>query len=95
VLEEDAVDFILEKLANKELSIKDIYEKLTADFEYGLKLIREKTERNRFFLSKNALMNPENFLNQIIKTEFKKNDIDAALNFTYPDLKTNNPEKNI
>ena len=89
ILEEDAIDFILEKMANSEISVNDIYEKLTTDFELGLKLIREKTERNRFFLSKKALMNPENFLNQIIKTEFKKSDMDASLGLMYPDYKPN------
>ncbi len=89
ILEEDAIDFILEKMANSEISVNDIYEKLTTDFELGLKLIREKTERNRFFLSKKALMNPENFLNQIIKTEFKKSDMDASLDLMYPDYKPN------
>ena len=89
ILEEDAIDFILEKMANSEISVNDIYEKLTTDFELGLKLIREKTERNRFFLSKKALMNPEKFLNQIIKTEFKKSDVDASLDLMYPDYKPN------
>jgi len=70
VLEEDAVDGILEKLATGVMNERDVYEKLTGDFEYGLKLIREKTEKNRFFLSKEALTHPENYLNQIIKAEF-------------------------
>ncbi|MGB9498262.1 MAG: AAA family ATPase [Dissulfuribacterales bacterium] len=93
ILEEDAIDFILEKMANSEISVNNIYEKLTADFELGLKLIREKTEKNRFFLSKKALLNPENFLNQIIKTEFKKSDMDASLNLTFPDYQIDNAEK--
>ena len=75
VLEEDAVDAILKQLAGGTVDIKNIYEKISTDFEYGFKLIREKTQRNRFFLSKKALTNPENFLNHIIKTEFKKSDI--------------------
>ena len=75
VLEEDAVDAILEYLAGGTTNARGIYEKISADFEYGLKLIREKTHRNRFFLSKNALAHPEKFLNQIIKTEFTKADI--------------------
>lgn len=70
VLEEDAVDGILEKLVTGVMNERDVYEKLSADFEYGLKLIREKTEKNRFFLSKEALTHPENYLNQMIKAEF-------------------------
>ena len=74
-------------MANSEISVKDIYEKLTAEFEYGLKLIREKTKRNRFFLSKKALLNPEDFIKQIIKTEFNKSDMDASIDLAFPDYK--------
>ncbi len=89
VLEEDAVDAILKQLASG-TDIKNVYEKISDDFEYGLKLIREKTQCNRFFLSENALTNPENFLNHIIKTEFNKNDIQETYSLSQPDLKTNN-----
>jgi hypothetical protein len=88
VLEEDAVDAILEQLAGGTTDIKAIYEKISADFEYGFKLIREKTQRNRFFLSKQALANPENFLNQIIKSEFTKKDIQETYSLSEPDFHT-------
>jgi endopeptidase Clp ATP-binding regulatory subunit ClpX len=89
VLEEDAVDAILHQLASG-IDIKNVYEKISDDFEYGFKLIREKTQRNRFFLSEKALTNPENFLNHIIKTEFSKNDIQETYSLSQPDLKKNN-----
>jgi len=89
VLEEDAVDAILHQLASG-IDIKNVYKKISDDFEYGFKLIREKTQRNRFFLSEKALTNPENFLNHIIKTEFSKNDIQETYSLSQPDLKKNN-----
>ncbi len=78
VLEEEAVDFILEKLMDRSEGIKNVDSKLSSDFEYGLKLIREKTGRNRFFISRYALENPETFLNQLIKKEFNKVDADLS-----------------
>ncbi len=87
ILEEDAIDFLLQGLAGAKIDFTGIYDKLTEDFEYGLKLIREKTDRNRFFLSKNALTNPENYLNQTIKAEFAKNDIQEMFSFSPPDGK--------
>jgi ATP-dependent Clp protease ATP-binding subunit ClpX len=90
VLEEDAVDAILEQLASGSVDIKDVYERISADFEYGFKLIREKTRRNRFFLSKKALGNPENFLNQIIKTEFNKKDLQETYSLNESNLETSN-----
>jgi ATP-dependent Clp protease ATP-binding subunit ClpX len=72
VLEEDAVDYILESLSTGSMDAKTIYEKLITDFEYGLKLVQEKAGGNRFFISKSALLNPEGYLDQLIKSEFNK-----------------------
>ncbi|MFW6334813.1 MAG: AAA family ATPase, partial [Desulfosalsimonas sp.] len=75
VLEEDAVDFISEQMAKQSLNIDQIYRKIADDFEYGLKLIRDKTGKNRFFISKYALEQPEAFLENLIKTEFARHNI--------------------
>lgn len=93
VLEEDAVDGILEKLAAGVMNQREVYEKLTADFEYGLKLVREKTDKNRFFLSKAALSHPETFLDQLIKTEFTKSNINDPFLFhpKAPETKNTDP----
>ena len=42
---------------------------------------------NRFFLSKKALTNPENYLNQTIKAEFAKKNIEQPFTFSPPDFK--------
>jgi len=72
VLEEDAIDFISEQMEKHSLNIDQIYHKLSDDFEYGLKLLREKTGKNRFFISRHALENPESFLNRLITNEIRK-----------------------
>ncbi len=69
VLEEDAIDYIIEQLVTSEISIDAFYKQLTKDFELGLKLVREKTERNRFFITRKALLNPESFISELIKDE--------------------------
>lgn len=71
VLEEDAIDYIIEQLVTSEMRIDVFYKQLTEDFELGLKLVREKTERNRFFISRKALMNPESFISELIKDELR------------------------
>lgn len=70
VMEEDAIDFIMEQFINSTTKLEDFYKQLTLDFELGLKLIREKTGRNRFFITRKALLGPEEFLNNLIKDEF-------------------------
>jgi endopeptidase Clp ATP-binding regulatory subunit ClpX len=75
VLEEDAVDHFIGRMAAGAIDAGRIYEKLTTDFEYGLRLIQEKIGRNRYFISKAALLDPESFLNELIRNEFNKKDI--------------------
>jgi hypothetical protein len=75
VLEEDAIDFIAAKMTNQLLNIDQIYRRLSDDFEYGLKLVRDKTGKRRFFIPGYAMENPEAFLDNLIKTEFAKHNI--------------------
>jgi ATP-dependent Clp protease ATP-binding subunit ClpX len=67
VMEEDAIDFIIEECVNAVIELKDFYHRLTTDFEYGLKLVAEKTGRNRFFITRSALLDPESFIRNLLK----------------------------
>ncbi len=69
VMEEDAVDLIIEQFENFAITIEDFNKKLSFDFEHGLKLIREKTGRNRFFITKKALLDPVAFISNLIRDE--------------------------
>ncbi len=71
VLEENAIDFIIEQLINYGIKLDNLYKKLTGEFEDGLKVIREKTGKNRFFITKDALLDPESFINRLIKDELQ------------------------
>ena len=69
VLEEDAIDYIIEQFEESEIHLDDFYKQLTKDFELGLKLVREKTGKNRFFITRKALLDPESFISEFIKDE--------------------------
>jgi endopeptidase Clp ATP-binding regulatory subunit ClpX len=71
VLEEDAIDFIIEKIISDDMHLDEIYRHLTSDFEHGLKLVREKTGRNRFFVTRDALRNPESYIGSLLRKEIK------------------------
>ena len=71
ILEEDAIDFIIEKIVIDDVHLDELYRKLTNDFEHGLKLVREKTEQNRFFITRNALMNAESYVSNLLRKELK------------------------
>jgi hypothetical protein len=68
VLEEDAIDFLMEMIVESAFELKDVYPKLNNHFEHGLKLVREKTGRSRFFINRNALLNPEEYIRNLITT---------------------------
>jgi len=69
VLEEDAIDFIIEKFVTSDMHLDEFYKKLNIDFEHGLKLVREKTGKNRFFINREALLNPESYIRNSLATE--------------------------
>ena len=71
VLEEDAIDLIIEQVVNSAVTLDDIFNNLSKNFQHGLKLSLEKTGKNRFFISRLALMNPETYLNDLIKNELQ------------------------
>jgi hypothetical protein len=59
----------MEGLIDADLQLEDFYRKLSTDLEYGLKLVREKTGKNRFFITREALLNPENFVAELLKSD--------------------------
>lgn len=67
VFEEDAIDYIIRQWQQSKTDLDAIYKQLSLNLEYGLKLVREKTGRNRFFLTRQALEAPEEFISQLLK----------------------------
>jgi len=67
VMEEDAIDFIMGEFIHSDATLDDVYKKISSDFEYGLKLVREKTGRNRFFITREALLAPEPYISRLLK----------------------------
>jgi endopeptidase Clp ATP-binding regulatory subunit ClpX len=66
VLEEDAIDFIIEQMIATAIDLDQVYKKIETDFEHGLKLARDRTGRNRFFITRKALFSPEEFIGSLI-----------------------------
>lgn len=67
VFEEEAIDEILAQWLHGGMNVDAIYNQLSQNLEYGLKLVREKTGRNRFFLTAQALNLPEDFISQLLQ----------------------------
>ena len=69
ILEDNAINYIIDQFVMKKLKTDNLYIKLTDNFELGFKLIKEKTGKDRFFITESALKKPEIFLNRLIKKE--------------------------
>jgi ATP-dependent Clp protease ATP-binding subunit ClpX len=67
VLEEDTIDHIIGQWFIHPVDCDAIYKQLSADFLHGLKLVHEKTGRNRFFITRQALDSPESFIGQLLQ----------------------------
>jgi len=78
VLEEDAVDYIIAQLVEDGVPIDDIWAKLSSDFGNGAKLLVEKTGKNRLFINKAALLDPEETFKRLFR---------QALSATLPETK--------
>jgi hypothetical protein len=66
VLEDDAIDFLIDKMIELNSNIEDFYQQLAKNLEHGLKLVRERTGKKRFFITRDALINPEAFVRNMI-----------------------------
>jgi ATP-dependent Clp protease ATP-binding subunit ClpX len=71
VLEDTAIDYIIDNIFGEKLNLKELFKRLSDDFEYGLKLVRDKTGRNRFFITKDALISPETYIEGLIKNQLQ------------------------
>ncbi len=69
VFEEDAIDFLLEQFIRHHATHEEILSKIYDSYYDGFNLVREKTGKNRFFLSKQALIDHETYLNDLIRKE--------------------------
>lgn len=69
VLEEETIDYIIGQWLEHPVDLDAVYQKLSADFLLGLRLVHEKTGRNRFFITRQAIEDPEAFVAQLLKQD--------------------------
>jgi endopeptidase Clp ATP-binding regulatory subunit ClpX len=80
ILEEDAIDFIIAQMIHSTVSFEDMFEKLSSDFVDGLQQVRQQTDSNRFFVTREALLNPNRFIRNLMTIE---DNIQETLNTLY------------
>lgn len=68
---EEGIDAVLQKALESKVSVWSICENLSKDFEYGFKLVQEKTGLNRFIITSEAISNPEGYIQKLIRTYYR------------------------
>jgi ATP-dependent Clp protease ATP-binding subunit ClpX len=69
VLEDETIDYIISQWMEHPVDLDAVYKKLSDDLLMGLKLVHEKTGRNRFFITRQAVDDPEKFIARLLKQE--------------------------
>lgn len=70
--DEGAVNRLIELILNMDSQLNLIFSRLSKDYEYGLELIREKTGQSRFLIPKEAVDDPEGYLNKMILDIYRR-----------------------
>jgi ATP-dependent protease Clp ATPase subunit len=68
----EAIDRIIEVALDEDGKGVGICNRLLKDYEHGMKLIRDKIGRREFLITKEAIDNPEEYLNRIIREIYKR-----------------------
>ncbi len=71
-LADDAIDVVIRQMNASRTGLRNFYKRLTSDFEDGLRLIRDRTGKNTFVITTEALDNPEAFLNNLVRKMYKE-----------------------
>jgi hypothetical protein len=66
-LHEDATDAVVLEICASQQTPGDFYKKMSTDFQYGLKLVSDRTGKNDFVITEEALKDPDKYLNTLVK----------------------------
>ena len=68
---EGAADEMVRRVMLEGIRPENVCEMFTRDFEYGLNMIKDKTGQSRFTISREGVLNPEEYLNDLITELFE------------------------
>jgi len=67
VFTEDAIDYIMEEVFKRDQGVFSFCERALTRLEYTLSFLKDSTQRGKFYLNKRAFLNPEKFLEELLK----------------------------
>jgi hypothetical protein len=67
---EDAVDEILNRAVSEGISPTTVCHQVSGDYDYAFKLIMDKTGQQTFILTREAIDDPEGYVNDLIRSSY-------------------------
>ena len=67
---EDAIDEILRIAMGEDKHVETICLRVSRDYDYALKLVADKTGQREFVITKQGVLEPDSFINEIIRLSF-------------------------
>lgn len=67
---DEAIDEIMTRALAERVKAHDVCEKSLKNLEFGLKLIWDKTGRDQFSVTKEAIVDPDSYINKLIKGSY-------------------------
>jgi endopeptidase Clp ATP-binding regulatory subunit ClpX len=71
--DEEALDRVTEIALEEDGKGEAVCSRLLRDYEHGMKLIRDRMDRKKFLITKEAVDNPEGYLNRVIQEVYSRN----------------------
>jgi ATP-dependent protease Clp ATPase subunit len=68
----EAMDEILKRALKRDTPALSICQELASDFEYALKLLRDRTSQDSFLITPEALDDLDGYLNRLIRDSYQK-----------------------
>ena len=69
---DEAIDEIIERAVLRGVSTQEICEEISRDFDYAFKLVADKTGQAEFLLPREAVVDPDNYVNRLIREAYNK-----------------------
>ncbi|MBP8645609.1 MAG: AAA family ATPase [Syntrophobacteraceae bacterium] len=70
--DDDAIDEIIQEALGAETSSTSICTRISRDYDYGFKLVSERSGQLRFILPKDAVLHPDLYLDDLIRDSYRQ-----------------------
>ncbi len=75
--QEEAIDAIIEAALQREMTASALCREIAKDYDYGFRLVAERSGQTRFLLPKKAVLQPDEYLDWLIRDTYRRYPLDS------------------